>query len=121
MIIQNDPITFGEAILALGQVVLFAGFLSLVLERLTELLIKPALTRLMDGRWVWLTPYLAGLLGVLTAVALGLDLLEPIARSLGLVVVWPLFGEILTGLVIGGGSNLLHDIWPGRGVAYRQE
>ena len=31
-----NSVTFGEAILALGQVVLFAGFLALALERLTE-------------------------------------------------------------------------------------
>lgn len=116
---MNNSATFAEAILAMAQVVLFASFLALVLERITELLIKPPLTSLKNGRFLWLIPYLASALGILTAVSFGVDLAEPIATALGLKVAWPIFGEILTGLVIGGGSNLIHDVWPGRGVVYQ--
>jgi len=114
--LQETPITFGEAILALGQIVLFAGFLALALERLTELLIVPFLKRVGQE---WLTPYLAAVVGVAAALSFGIDLFSPIAQSLGLEVAYPVAGGVCSVLVMGGGSNLLHDLWPGRGIAAR--
>ena len=110
---ETNTITFGEAILALGQVVLFASFLALVTERVTELFVVPALERIGAG-YAWLAAYMTAVLGIIVALSFGIDLMSPIAEALGLAVAFPIAGQVFTGLVIGGGSNLLHDIWPGR-------
>lgn len=52
-------------------------------------------------------PYTAIVLAVAVCVAYSADLLA----LLGLVPAYPIIGQILTGLVIGRGSNYLNDIW----------
>lgn len=91
------------------QVLMFASFLALLVERLVELLIKPA----MPPAGYKYIAHTAVVIGALIALAFGVDLLTPLAVGLGLAVPYPLAGAALTGMVIGGGSNLLHDLWPG--------
>lgn len=91
------------------QVFMFASFLALLVERLVELLVKPA----MPAAGCKYIPHMAVAIGALIALAFGVDLLTPLAVGLGLAVPYPLVGAALTGMVIGGGSNLLHDLWPG--------
>lgn len=53
-------------------------------------------------RWL---QYVSALLGILVCVAYKADMLA----GLGLVSPYPFIGEVLTGLVIGRGSNYLND------------
>lgn len=48
----------------------------------------------------------SGLVGVLIAWQLSLNIFE----LLGATLVWPVMGYILTGLLLGRGSNYLHDL-----------
>lgn len=48
----------------------------------------------------------SGLVGILIAWQLSLNIFE----LLGATLVWPVMGFILTGLLLGRGSNYLHDL-----------
>ena len=98
-----------------------ASFLALVLERLMEYLIAPIWLFLLgiaiklldvdsDGKGT--LPFVAAILGIGFAAAWSLDIISPTLNTLGWTVTegWP--GILISGLVIGGGSNLLHDLWP---------
>lgn len=95
-----------------------ALFLSLVNERVVEFVIKPLVEGILKaaGRSVELAggliPYVAAVMGGLISYGFGLDLFAPLAVAVGLEpAAWVTKG--LTALVVAGGSNLLHDIWPG--------
>lgn len=92
------------------QAVAFASTLALVVERLVELLLKPA-----TQAWPWLSPYVALIMGLAAAAVFQVDLFSPVALALGLTPLTPWGGILLTGALIGGGSNLIHDLWPGNG------
>lgn len=101
--------TFATLVGESVQVFMFASFLALVVERLIELLVKPALPE-VGRKYI---SHTAVLLGILIALAFGVDLITPLAAGLGLSVPYPVAGAALTGAIIGSGSNLLHDLWPG--------
>lgn len=86
-----------------------ALFMALVLERLVELLVKP----LIPDNLAQVTPYLTGGLGVLAAFAFSIDLITPTLEAFDVTPAVSWAGTLLTGLVLGGGSNLIHDLWPG--------
>jgi hypothetical protein len=49
--------------------------------------------------------YVAAALGVVLSIAYGLDLLA----ALGVATVYPFVGSVITGLIVGRGSNYLND------------
>ena len=83
-------------------------FMALVLERLVELLVKPPLPE----AWKPIIPYISAVVGVAAAFAFSIDLVGPTLELFGVTPAVPWAGRLLTGLAIGGGSNLLHDLWP---------
>jgi len=86
-----------------------AAVFALVIERITEVLVDPLVP---DDYKKWtILPTLA--LGLLGAFAFGLDFVGPLMESLGQEEVMTWVGTGITGLAIGGGSNLVHDLWPG--------
>jgi hypothetical protein len=94
-----------------------ALFLALVVERVIEFVIKPLIENLAraagwDGEKVGLIiPYVAAGLGAAVAWGFGLDLFADLAAAVGLTpAAW--FTRALTAVVVAGGSNLLHDLWP---------
>jgi hypothetical protein len=91
------------------QVFLFAAFLALIVERLVEKFVKPLLPEAYQ-HW---SAYAALALGLIFSWAFGIDLLTPVATAVGLEPFVPWAGYLLTGLIVGGGSNFLHDVWPG--------
>lgn len=91
-------------------VLAFALFLATVNERLVEKFLKPVLQK--GGRESW-TGQVALLSGLLMSVAFGIDLFTPAAEALGISLAVPWTGVLLTGLLVGGGSNFIHDVWPG--------
>jgi uncharacterized membrane protein YdcZ (DUF606 family) len=58
-----------------------------------------------DKTQPWLK-YVSASLGVVLCISYNVDLLA----SLGLVSVYPFVGQVITGLVIGRGSNYLNDL-----------
>ena len=98
-----------------------AAFMALVIERLLETFGSPiysAIQKFFTGEPGGSQPYMvyAGLaLGLLSAYVFSIDAITPTLASLGQTLPanagWA--GWVFTGLVIGGGSNLIHDLWPG--------
>ena len=83
-------------------------FIALVIERLVELLIKPVLPESAKVA----VPYIAGVLGLLAAFGFSIDLITPTLAQFDIVPSVSWAGKVVTGLLVGGGSNLLHDLWP---------
>jgi len=91
--------------------VLGAGvFMALALERVVELLLKPRLPERFTG----VIPYVASGLGLLAAFGFAIALVPPTLAQFSVTPAVPWAGTLLTGLLLGGGSNFLHDIWPGK-------
>lgn len=90
-----------------------AIFFATLNERLNELVVKP-LAELAPVNLVvrLIIPYLAMLTGILFAIAFQVDIITPMIIELGIAILSPWPGLIVTGLLIGAGSNFLHDIWP---------
>lgn len=101
-----------QAAATIAGVFAFAALLAFILERLVEKFVKPPLEKY---GWDEATPYTALGLGVAFSWSFGIDLLTPLAAAVGISPFVPWIGYLLTGLVVGGGSNLLHDLWPGGG------
>jgi hypothetical protein len=90
-----------------------AFFLALTVERLIEWFLKPVLAKIQDETYRTLATRLITLvLGGIVAFGFGLDLLTPLVTAAGVVPQWPVLGPIVTAIVVGGGSTLLHDLWP---------
>ena len=88
-------------------------FFATLNERLNELMVKPLVNLAPGSKFASLTtPYLAMLTGVLLAIAFQIDIITPLVAALELAIPSPWPGLIVTGLLIGAGSNFLHDIWP---------
>lgn len=100
---------FAQGLALSSQVFLLAVFLATVNERLVEFFFKPALSAAGLGS---ATPYVALLLGALISVGFGIDLFTPIVEGMGFTLAVDWAGLALSALAVGGGSNLLHDVWP---------
>lgn len=93
---------------AFGNMLAAVTSLAVVLERLIEYLIKPPIPE----QYHKYIPYLAAALGLGVAFGFSLDLITPLLAQFDIVPAVGWMGEVVTGLLIGGGSNLLHDLWP---------
>lgn len=98
-------------------VLALAFFLALVVERVIQFVIKPLIESLARAagwdveRVSLVIPYIAAILGAGVAWGFGLDLFAALAGAAGLApAAW--FTRALTAVVVAGGSNLLHDLWP---------
>lgn len=90
-----------------------AFFLALAVERLIEWFLKPTFNKITDETYRVLALRLTTLLfGGVIAFGLGLDLITPLAQAAGVVLRWEFLPAILTAVIVGGGSTLLHDLWP---------
>ena len=90
-----------------------AFFLALTVERLIEWFLKSLFDKITDESYRTLAIRLATLLfGGLIAFGLGLDLITPLAEAAGVAMRWSFLPGILTAVIVGGGSTLLHDLWP---------
>jgi hypothetical protein len=97
----------------LGGIIFFAGVLTTLNERLNELLILPIMERFGLKAY---NAYAAVVVGTVLGVVFGIDFMTPLAELFGVVLNAPIAGLIVSGIIIGAGSNLLHDIvggWSG--------
>jgi len=107
---------------ALTGIILSALLLAGVLERLVQILVKPVvagIAKVISGDIAatgsGMIPIIAGGLGVGIAFAFNIDLIGPTLESFGHASPTTDAGLLLTGFIIGGGSHLVHDIWPSGG------
>lgn len=90
-----------------------AFFLALSVERVIEWFLKPLLDKIQDETYRTLAIRLLTLLfGGVVAFGFGLDLVTPLVQAAGIAPQWPVLGPIVTAVIVGGGSTLLHDLWP---------
>jgi len=87
-----------------------AVLLATVNERLIEKLAKPVITRFTAA--VEYVGLVAIVTGAAISIGFGVDLFSPLATAVGVQMTAPWAGIVLTGIVVGGGSNFIHDIWP---------
>ena len=86
-----------------------AIFLALVNERVITYFITPLFDKFWkDGRWVLL--YISAITGGLLSFVAGIDLLTGVGISLSYPV-----NLIVSAILVGGGSNLLHDVFYSNG------
>lgn len=108
---------------AVAGVLSLALFLVMVNERVTEFVLRPIVAALLKavGKSEFLgdvLPYVSAALGAAISWGFGLDLFAPLAAAVGLEpAAW--VTKLLTALVVAGGSNLLHDLWPSGTAAKR--
>ena len=83
-------------------------FLAVLVERLIELVFGQIFEKVPALQpYKWTQIYLAIALGIVASVSYQLDLLELVGQA------HSTFGVVLTGVAVGGGSSLLHDIVSG--------
>ena len=46
------------------------------------------------------------------ALGFQVDAISPTLEQFGAIPLAPWVGMVVTGIVIGGGGNLIHDLWP---------
>ncbi len=102
--------TFTEALGLVLPVLLFAGLLATVNERFVEHFVKPLLGKAGGDAY---TGQVALVTGAAVSVLFGVDLFTPVAEALGIALTIPWAGLALTAVLVGGGSNFIHDVWPG--------
>jgi len=82
-----------------------AIFLALVNERVITYFIAPLFGKFWE-EGCWLLLYIAALTGGLLSFAAGIDLMA----GAGIELAYPV-NLILSAILVGGGSNLLHDVF----------
>ncbi len=94
-----------------------AFFLALVVERIIQFVVRPLLENAAKAagwdveRVGLILPYIAAVFGGLVSFGFGLDLFMELAAAVDLhPAAW--LTQLLTAIVVAGGSNLLHDLWP---------
>lgn len=85
-----------------------AVFLALVNERLIEYFVAPLFDKYGYADYL---PYASLITGGLISLGFGPDLFGPLVQEWGFPLSIPWSGYVLTAFVVGGGSNLLHDLW----------
>lgn len=112
-----------EALVSVAETLAFAFFLVMVVERVTEFVVKPLIGNILKlaGQSEETTaeklgnilPFVTAVMGATLSYGFGIDLFAGLAASAGLEpAAW--LTQLLTAIVLGGGSNLLHDLWPGQ-------
>lgn len=83
-------------------------YLAIAVERVTEIVFGQPFDKIEKLKpYKWTLMYVAMVLGVVSAFTFDLDFLTLVGQDL------TLFGQVLTGIAIGGGSNFIHDWLPG--------
>lgn len=104
----------------IGQVagaLTLALFLAMSVEKFIQIVVKPLTAPLFESvgldaeKTALVIQWISFLLGTLVAFGFGLDLFGPMAAAVELApAAW--LTRLCTALVVGGGSNLIHDLWP---------
>ena len=102
--------TFLQALATIAGVFAFGSLLALTVERLVEKFVTWPLERI--GWPSEVKAYVALVVAGLFSWGFAIDLFTPLAVSVGLQPFVPWAGYVLTALAVGGGSQLLHDVWP---------
>lgn len=98
---------FTEVLAASAGVLGFVVLVGFTIERLTEKFVKPIVALFTDKP---VADYVALVLGLAISLGFQIDLLTPLAVSVGLEPLSPWFGLVVTGLGVGGGANFWHDV-----------
>jgi hypothetical protein len=90
-----------------GNLITAVFLLAFLAEALTEYFVAEPLGRVEDGRYVWLCKYVAAIVGVGLCIIYKIDLLL-MAFGMSATSTWAAW--ILSGVIIGRGSNFVNDI-----------
>jgi hypothetical protein len=96
-----------EALAASAGVLGFIVLIGFTIEKLTEKFFKPLIGLFTN---VAVADYVALVFGLGVSIGFQIDVLTPLAVSVGLEPLTPWFGLVVTGLGVGGGANFWHDV-----------
>ena len=85
------------------QALTIASFIAIIIERLVETFISPLVESLELPKVILM--YIAGIAGFLVIFISKINLFGLIPE------IDPIIGLVLSGLLVGGGSSLLHDVF----------
>lgn len=91
----------------MGDKLLAVFLLAFVAEAMTEYLFSELLNRIEGGQYCFVLKYIACTIGICFCVAYRVDILEMVA---GLKPATPWIGWVISGTIIGRGSNFLNDV-----------
>lgn len=110
-----------DGLAALGTVFGFAGFMAFAIERIIEWVVKPAALSVLaafgweedEGKKALSSyiPLVSIVFGFVISLGFGIDLVSNIAQGVGLNPS-PWIALVFSAVVMSGGSNLIHDLWP---------
>lgn len=91
----------------MGDKLLAVFLLAFVAEAMTEYLFAELLNRFRGGQYCFVLKYIACAVGICFSIAYRIDILEMVA---GLEPATPWVGWVISGAIIGRGSNFLNDV-----------
>ena len=98
-----------ELVISLFTVLLLMSF---VIERIVEIVFGIAMDKIpVLSPYKWVLTYIAMIVAVVGTLIYNLDLFYQMGLALNLPIPFSVYGIVGTGIVVGGGSNLLNDIW----------
>jgi len=107
----------GNGLALVGPILALAGLLALINERTMEVLVKRLLSPI-ERALPAITDYRSDILlilsmitGALFSFSFGIDFISPLITAVLGSSPAPVAGTLMSALVIGGGSNLLHEVW----------
>lgn len=97
--------------LTITQLILAAGPYTILTEMICQMVLKPLIKKLSLA----INPaYLSLLVGIVISATLNIDFATAVIEStLGVTIVAPYIGMLISGVFIGRFANFVHDIWPG--------
>lgn len=92
-----------------------AVFLAMANERIVNRLVdvvRPLVKPQHEATFAVGVQLFSWVTGGLLSWFIGVDLLTPLLAEFNVVLAYSWVGPAVTAVIVGGGSNLLHDIWP---------
>jgi hypothetical protein len=90
-----------------------ASFLSIFVNRIIEGIVSPIKKRFPDLDMWWLV-YVSWVVGGVVGWASGINLLADYMPDV-------IIGRVMTAIVLGGGANLINDLFPGQAIELSAE
>ncbi len=94
-----------------AAILLVIFFIAFLVESITEYLFGVLFQRIpVLASYSWALIYVAAVIGIAGAFVYQFDLIATLGIYIGLLMAPNWFGMLLTGIVIGRGSNFVHDL-----------
>lgn len=102
---------------AIASLIALLGFLGFLIERIVQHFVTPIVDHfdIQSSTRTLILMFTSLFLGLVSAFAFGLDVITPLVQPFitdNSVMPLPITGTLFTGIILGGGSQFIHDLWP---------